>query len=280
MPIHIEGVTKVYGGAGRQTEALRPTDLTIADGTFVSLIGPSGCGKSTLLSIVAGLEPATAGAVTGAGRPGVVFQEAALFPWRTIRDNVAFGLQMQGVPKAERRERAAEALRMVHLLRFADAFPHELSGGMRQRAAIARALVTDPPVLLMDEPFGALDAQTRALLQAELLSVWERTRKTVLFVTHGLDEALALSDRILLMSARPGRIIGDFAVDAPRHSEAAQPRDPRADPALAALRARLMEMLTAEVEAVARAERDEDWLEDLGGRRGHPTAKENIGADI
>lgn len=286
MPIHIAGVTKVFssnggkGGGGRGTRALDEVNLTIDDGTFVSLVGPSGCGKSTLLSIIADLDTPTTGTVTGAGRPGVVFQEAALFPWRTIRDNVAFGLEMQGVPKAERRARADEALRMVHLLRFADAHPHELSGGMRQRAAIARALVTDPQILLMDEPFGALDAQTRALLQAELLGVWERTRKTVLFVTHGLDEALTLSDRILLMSARPGHIIGDFAVDAPRHVDAPLARDPQSDPTLAALRDRLMELLSAEVEAVAQAERDEDWLEELEGRRHRPTPQDNTGVDI
>jgi NitT/TauT family transport system ATP-binding protein len=271
MAIQVRELSKVYPGG---TQALQNVSLTIPAGSFVSLLGPSGCGKSTLLAIMAGLDTPTAGRVDRDGQPGMVFQEAALFPWRTIRDNVAFGLQMRGVSKSERRAQADEALKMVHLSRFADAFPHQLSGGMRQRAAIARALVTDPAVLLMDEPFGALDAQTRALLQGELLSVWERTRKTIVFVTHGLDEALALSDKIVLMSARPGRIVGEFKVDAPR------PRDPQADSALAALRNHLMELLSAEVEAVARAERDEGWHGSLSPLPPQPAAHENIGAEI
>lgn len=272
MAIYVREISKVYGSG---TQALQNVSLTIPGGSFVSLLGPSGCGKSTLLSIIAGLEAPTSGSIERDGQPAVVFQEAALFPWRTIRDNVAFGLQMRGIARKERESRADEALRMVHLSRFADAFPHQLSGGMRQRAAIARALITDPAVLLMDEPFGALDAQTRALLQGELLAVWKRTRKTVVFVTHGLDEALALSDTIVLMSARPGRIIGEFSVDAPR------PRDPQADGALSALRSHLLALLSAEVEAVARAERDEGWHG--GGLTPpvpQPDARENIGADI
>lgn len=267
MPISIENVNKTFAG----TEALHDVSLRIENGQFVSLVGPSGCGKSTLLAIIAGLDFPTRGHVTVDGQPGVVFQEPALFAWRTVRDNVAFGLQMRGVPKSERQRQADDALKMVHLARFANAYPHELSGGMRQRAAIARALVTNPAMLLMDEPFAALDAQTRSLLQAELLSIWERTHKTVVFVTHGLDEALALSDRIVLMSARPGRILGDFFVDAPR------PRDPQADPSLAALRRHLSDLLAREVEAVARAERDEDWD---GTRPVRPAATANIGADI
>jgi NitT/TauT family transport system ATP-binding protein len=268
VPIQIEGIGKSFRGV----VALEDIQLTIPDGQFVSVVGPSGCGKSTLLALIAGLETATTGIVRRDGQPGMVFQEAALFPWRTVRDNVAFGLQMRGVAREERATRANEALRLVHLSRFAGHFPHELSGGMRQRAAIARALVTDPAVLLMDEPFASLDAQTRALLQAELLLVWEGTRKTVVFVTHSLDEALMLSDRIVLMSARPGRIINDILVDAPR------PRDPQANPALASLRARLMEILSAEVEAVARAEHDGDW--DGLTQRGAPRPEANVGADI
>jgi NitT/TauT family transport system ATP-binding protein len=207
----------------------------------------------------------------------MVFQEAALFPWRTLLANVSFGLEMRGgLSKAEQKARAAEALRQVHLSRFADSYPHQLSGGMRQRAALARALVLDPSILLMDEPFGALDAQTRSLLQAELLTVWERTRKTVLFVTHSLDEALFLSDRIVLLSARPGRVVGDYLVDAPR------PRDPRTDTALAALRSRLLAQLSHEIETVARAEHDPDWQAEIDAPRTPPEPKavENIGADI
>ena len=271
MPITVENVGRIYSTG---VMALDNISLTIPDGQFVSLLGTSGCGKSTLLAILAGLDAPTTGGVSVAGRVGMVFQEAALFAWRTVRDNVAFGLEMQGMGKAERLARADTVLKLVHLSRFANAYPHELSGGMRQRAAIARALVTDQDVLVMDEPFAALDAQTRALLQSELLLVWERTRKTVVFVTHGLDEALALSDRVILLSARPGRIIGDFAVDAPR------PRDPHTDPALAALRHHLMTMLSHEVEKVARDEHDENWegLSELEPKR--PSPKEDIGAEI
>ncbi len=245
--------------------------MTIPDGQFVSLIGPSGCGKSTLLAMLAGLDAPSSGKVSVSGRVGMVFQEPALFPWRNIRDNVSFGLQMQGVGKDERGKRADAVLKMVHLSHFAKNFPHELSGGMRQRAAIARALVADPEVLLMDEPFGALDAQTRSLLQSELLSVWETTRKTVVFVTHGLDEALTLSDRIVLLSARPGRVVADLLIDAPR------PRDPQTDPTLRAAYETLRDLLTKEVESVARAEHDVDW-EGVG----HPRSEQDseIGAAI
>jgi NitT/TauT family transport system ATP-binding protein len=267
LPIKITEVSKVFSN----TVALTDVNLTIPDGQFISLVGPSGCGKSTLLAIIAGLDKASTGQVSVGSAPGVVFQEPALFPWRTVRDNVAFGLEMQGIGKTERLARAESALKMVHLSRFSGAFPHQLSGGMRQRAAIARALVSDPTVLLMDEPFAALDAQTRSLLQVELLSVWERTRKTVVFVTHGLDEALFLSDRIILMSARPGRIIADILIDAPH------PRDPQADPTLAALRSRLMTLLSAEVEALARAEHDGDWE---GVVRPEAPAIANVGAEI
>jgi ABC-type nitrate/sulfonate/bicarbonate transport system, ATPase component len=243
--VRLEGVTRRYPNG---VEALEDVSLDIAPGSFVSLLGPSGCGKSTLLSLLAGLDAPSEGRVVVGGRVGVVFQEAALFPWRTVRDNVAFGLEMQGVAKAERRARAEALLRRVHLSRFAGAFPHELSGGMRQRAAIARALATEPDILLMDEPFGALDAQTRALLQAELLSLWEGSEQTVVFVTHSLDEALRLSDRVVLLSARPGRVIGDFPVRAPR------PRSPQTDASLAVLRGELDALLAREVRSVSEAE--------------------------
>ncbi len=246
--IRVQNIEKVYPGG---TQALAGVSLEIYAGQFVSLLGPSGCGKSTLLSMMARLDTPTAGKIDVDGNPGVVFQEAALFPWRSVRDNVAFGLQMKGMGKPERRARAEEALKQVHLSRFADAFPHQLSGGMRQRTSIARALVLDPALLLMDEPFGALDAQTRSLLQEELLTLWQRTQKTVVFVTHSLDEALLLSDRIILLSARPGRVVADITVDAPR------PRDPSRDPALAGLRQRLSALLAAEVAAVAAAEYDD-----------------------
>ncbi|MBC8141438.1 MAG: ABC transporter ATP-binding protein [Armatimonadetes bacterium] len=268
MPIVVQNVGRVYPTG---TVAIENISLTINDGQFVSLIGPSGCGKSTLLSMMAGLDAPTSGNLAVSGRVGVVFQEPALFAWRTVRDNVSFGLQMQGVGKEERNARAEAALKMVHLSNFARSYPHELSGGMRQRTAIARALVTDPDVLLMDEPFGALDAQTRSLLQSELLRVWEQTGKTVVFVTHGLDEALTLSTRIVLMSARPGRVLADLAIDAPR------PRDTQTDPSLRAAYETLRELLTKEVESVARAEHDRDWE---GMSKPVATAAEQFGADI
>ncbi len=268
MPITISGVGREYPGG---IVALEAVSLNIPDGQFVSLIGPSGCGKSTLLAMLADLDAPTTGTVAVSGRVGMVFQEPALFPWRSVRDNVSFGLQMQGVGRRERESRADDALKLVHLSRFAGAYPHELSGGMRQRAAIARALVADPDVLLMDEPFGALDAQTRSLLQTELLSVWEATRKTVVFVTHGMDEALTLSDRVVLLSARPGRVIADMVIDAPR------PRDPQTDPTLRTAYDTLRDLLTKEVESVARAEHDGDW-EGAGKRTAEPDA--SGGADI
>ncbi len=199
---------------GRRVLALDKMDLAVADGEFLCLLGPSGCGKSTFLLIVAGLETASAGRVTLDGRAlggpgpdrGVLFQQLALFPWRTAIDNVAFGLEMQGRPRAECRARAADHLKLVGLEGFERAFPHEMSGGMQQRVAIARLLAHEPEVLLMDEPFGALDAQTRMQMAEELTRIWQQTRKTVLFVTHSVDEAIYLGDRVAVMSRRPGRI--------------------------------------------------------------------------
>ena len=209
---------------GPGVRALEGIDLTVEENAFVCLLGPSGCGKSTLLRIVAGLEGASGGTVAYRSRPvtspgkerGMVFQEYSLFPWRSILDNIGLGLEFAGVPLEDRRRRSREYLALVGLEKFGHAFPHELSGGMRQRAAIARALANDPDVLLMDEPFGALDAYTRILLQQELLRIWEEHRKTILFVTHGVDEAVFLADTIVLMSARPGSIRQIFSVDIPR----------------------------------------------------------------
>ena len=245
-----EGISRAFANG---TVALEGIDLTIPPGQFLSLVGPSGCGKSTLLSLLAGLDVPTTGKITGASRSAVVFQEDALFPWKTVFENVAFGLELRGVAKPGRRERVEAALRMVHLVRFANAYPHELSGGMRQRVAIARALVLEPDALLLDEPFGALDAQTRLLLQDELLAIWKRTRPTVVFVTHSLEEAISLSDRVVLMSARPGKILADVLIDAPR------PRDPRANLTLAALQDRLLAQLSEEVARVAADEYDAGW---------------------
>lgn len=205
-------------------EALHNINLSIEENEFVCFIGPSGCGKTTLLRIIAGLEEPSSGTVTLAGDPikgpgperGMVFQEYSLFPWRTVLDNVAFGLELKGVPAAERQARGRQYLKMVGLERFEARYPHELSGGMKQRVAIARALVNDPRALLMDEPFGALDAQTRNIMQSELLRIWEEKRKTVVFVTHSVDEAIYLADRIVIMSARPGRIKDIIEISLPR----------------------------------------------------------------
>lgn len=248
--IEAKALTRQFPGG---TVALQEITLQIPDGQFVSLVGPSGCGKSTLLSLLAGLDKPSAGTVTGVKRAGVVFQEAALYPWKTVLQNVSFGLELRGLPKAARRAQAEAALRTVHLARFAGAYPHELSGGMRQRAAIARALVLEPDALFLDEPFGALDAQTRSLLQTELLTLWERTELSVVFVTHSLEEAVALSDRVILMASRPGRIIADVLIDAPR------PRDLRRDLALGAIQDRLLAQLSAEVTRVAAEEYDSGW---------------------
>ncbi|SDY91163.1 NitT/TauT family transport system ATP-binding protein [Evansella caseinilytica] len=234
-------------------------DLTVEPGEFVSLLGPSGCGKSTLLNIVAGLDRATAGKVQvgerivkepGSDR-GVVFQEAALMPWLTAVENVAFAIRKK-MKKTEATERAKEFLKLVHLSKFVDAYPHELSGGMKQRVAIARALAMDPEILLMDEPFGALDEQTRTMLHREVQFIWEETRKTIIFVTHNIREAIMLSDRIVLMGTRPGGIRKIFPVNFPR------PRTPSSQE-FTKLEAEIMEILGGEIEKVMREEMGDDF---------------------
>jgi NitT/TauT family transport system ATP-binding protein len=224
IPLRIEGVSKTFINRGRSVEALRPVDLDVAAGEFVCLLGPSGCGKSTLLSIISGLEEATSGRVLAAGAPiqgpGTdriqLFQEAALFPWLDVQHNVEFGLRHAGVPARERAEIAHKFIEMVHLKGFESSYTHQLSGGMRQRTAIARALAMNPAVLLMDEPFGALDALTRDRLHTEVESIWHETRKTVVFVTHNVREAVALGDRVVVFAPRPGRIVREFRIDLPR----------------------------------------------------------------
>ena len=229
--IETRGVRKEFVlDRGKRVLALDGADIAVAGKEFVCLLGPSGCGKSTWLRIVAGLERASEGkvlykgaAITGPGKErGMVFQEYSLLPWRTVAGNVALGPEFSGMGKKERRELAMDYLSRVGLERFADAKPHELSGGMRQRAAIARALANDPDVLLMDEPFGALDAHTRVLLQKELLRIWEMDRKTVVFVTHSVDEAIFLADRIVVMTSHPGRVLENIEVgfERPRHRSA------------------------------------------------------------
>jgi len=205
-------------------QALAPIDLTVARGEFVCFLGASGCGKSTLLSIIAGLEAPSGGSVVAGDNvvrgPGIdrvmMFQEAALFPWLTVQGNIEFALKQIGVPREERAEQARRWIERVHLSGFENSAVHQLSGGMRQRVALARSLAVDPDILLMDEPFGALDALTRDRLHLELESLWSATRKTILFVTHNVREAVALGDRVLVFSPRPGRIVGEFRVSLPR----------------------------------------------------------------
>jgi ABC-type nitrate/sulfonate/bicarbonate transport system ATPase subunit len=222
--LQISRVSKRFELAGDTIEALSPIELAIARGEFVCLIGASGCGKSTLLRIIAGFETASAGEVLVAGKPvagpgpdrGMVFQDYGLFPWMTVRQNIGFGPTQRGLPRPEVRDIAQRYAGMVGLARFADRYPHQLSGGMKQRVAIARVLANEADVLLMDEPFGALDALTRTKLQEELLEIWQRTRTTIVFVTHSVEEAVLLGDRVIVMSAAPGRIDSDNAVTLPR----------------------------------------------------------------
>jgi len=230
--VAVRGIAKVFRTeSGETVEALRPTTLEIGAGEFVSLVGPSGCGKSTLLNILAGLLDPSAGEALVDGKPisgpsidrGMVFQSYALFPWLDVLGNVEFGLERKGVARAERRSIALDYLRSVGLKDFAAKQVHELSGGMKQRVAIARAFATDPSIILMDEPFGALDALTRRALQKQLHAIWQEHRKTVVFVTHSVSEAIALSDRIVVMTARPGEIKSIRAIDL------AHPRDSTTD---------------------------------------------------
>ncbi len=223
--VAIRGVSQRFGADGAAVTALESIDLEIPDGQFVSVVGPSGCGKSTLLSLVAGLRLPSSGTVLCNGEPmtapmprkvGMIFQEANLLPWLSAVDNVAFPLKLRRVAKAERLAAARRMLELTGLAGFEDRLPHQLSGGMKQRVSIARGLVQNPAVLLMDEPFASLDEQTRMVLGDELLQIWSETRKTVLFVTHSLNEAVYLADRVIVLSARPGRVVDDVDVDLPR----------------------------------------------------------------
>jgi NitT/TauT family transport system ATP-binding protein len=214
--IALHQVAKVYGHGSGAIAALDPLDLSVRPREFVCLVGASGCGKSTLLNLVAGLDPPTSGRVDVDGRAALMFQESALFPWLTVGGNIELALRLRGVPRSERRARAARLLRTVHLEGFGTKRPHELSGGMRQRVALARAFAQDAEILLMDEPFGALDAMTRDLLHDELESLWRDRGLTVLFVTHNVREAVRLADRIVLLSSRPGRIEDEFPIDIER----------------------------------------------------------------
>ena len=249
--LSIQGVSRTFTSAkGVATQALLPVDFEVRENDFVTILGPSGCGKSTMLRIVAGLDSPTSGRVLLDGRPvegpgadrGMVFQSYTLFPWLTIEQNIRFGLRERGMPEALQKERAAYFIAKVGLRGFEQHFPKQLSGGMQQRTAIARALANDPKILLMDEPFGALDNQTRVLMQELLLGIWESERKTVLFVTHDIDEAIFMANRVAVFSARPGRIKTELAVDLPhpRHYTI------KTSPEFMDLKARLTEEIRAE----------------------------------
>ena len=249
--LSIQGVSRTFvSPKGQTTQALLPVDFDVAENDFVTILGPSGCGKSTMLRIVAGLDHPTEGRVLLGGRPvegpgadrGMVFQSYTLFPWLTIEQNIRFGLRERGMPEAQQKERAAYFIAKVGLRGFEQHFPKQLSGGMQQRTAIARALANDPKILLMDEPFGALDNQTRVLMQELLLGIWEAERKTVLFVTHDIDEAIFMANRVAVFSARPGRIKTELAVDLPhpRHYTI------KTSPEFMDLKARLTEEIRAE----------------------------------
>ena len=225
MELRCQNLSKEYASANGKVKALANIDFTITDQTFLGIVGPSGCGKTTLLKIIAGLSTPSSGTVSfgphsqnGTPKNAMVFQEHGLLPWLSVRDNIALGLELRGVDKKERRTKADAFITQVGLTDFAGSYPGQLSIGMCQRAAIARAFLTDPRILLMDEPFSALDAQSRSLLQQELLRIWRDHRKTVIFVTHDIEEAILLSDRVLVMSGRPGRILEDIAIpiDRPR----------------------------------------------------------------
>jgi NitT/TauT family transport system ATP-binding protein len=232
--LRVRGVSKQFERRGRVTDVCNDIDFDVKDGEFLSIVGPSGCGKTTLLRIVGGLIAPSAGSVEidgvtikgpGSDR-GFVFQQDSLLPWRTLVDNVRFGLEVQGTGKRESTERAQQVIRLVGLQEFGHHYPHELSGGMRQRANLARALAIGPKVLLMDEPFSALDAQTREFMQAELLRIWRQEQKTVLFITHQIDEAVFLSDRVIVMGAHPGRIRDVVKVEIERPRELSVKRTP------------------------------------------------------
>ncbi len=254
MAVHLAGVSVAYGlaGGGRY-EAVQPVDLLVRDGEFVALLGPTGCGKSTLLNIAAGLMPPSSGHCDIFGqkllglnaKAGYLFQQDALMPWKTAQDNVSIGLEVMGVSRAEAVARSKAMLARVGLATFGDRYPHQLSGGQKKRVALAQVLIREPKILLMDEPFGPLDAQTRLIMSELLLDLWQQDRKAVMFVTHDLDEAIALSDRVVVMSAGPrSRFIGEFEVNLPRPRDIAEVRS---EPAFHKLHAQIWSCLREEV---------------------------------
>ena len=265
MELVVKDISKIYSSKNKTNTSLNKINLCIKKGEFICIVGPSGCGKSTLLNIIAGLEKATTGQViingTKVTNPGsdraMVFQDGALFPWLRVIDNVEFGMKMAGVPKKARRERALGYLKLVHLTEFQNSYVHELSGGMRQRVAIARALSLDSEILLMDEPFSALDSQTRSILQLELQQIWWKTKKTIIFVTHMVEEAVLLGDRVIVLTSSPGKIKKEYAIQLSR------PRLPE-NPDINYYARKIKNQLKNEVGKVAKSEFDSDWYIEKG----------------
>lgn len=279
MSVEIRNISKEFLINNEKKNVLDNVNITFKDGEFVCILGPSGCGKSTLLSIIAGLDNNYKGEIfvngkqvfgTGVDR-AVVFQEPALFPWIKVIDNVEFGMKVAKVPKEERRKKALKYLKMVHLSKFKDSYVHQLSGGMKQRVSIARALSLNSEVLLMDEPFSALDSQTKELLQLQLQNIWLETKKTIIFITHNIDEAILLGDRVIVMSANPGRVKSEFKI------ELAHPRD-SSNVDLVYIKQKIQKDLKEEVEKVAKGEYDSDWNIEEGKLLCNST--DNMGAGI
>ena len=262
----LEKISRSFPSGNGTTPAIENLSLNVKEGEFLCIVGPSGCGKSTLLNIMAGLDRPTAGSIYANGQlvkgpvkgHVLIFQELGLFPWLNVRENVEFGLKMQGLNERLRRERARYFLRLVHLSRFENSYMHELSGGMRQRVALARALALEPQVLLMDEPFAALDAQTRDRLHEELERLWKETNSTIVFVTHNVREAVRLGDRVLLLTFRPGRIKNAFFIELPRprHME---------DPELAIVSRKLMAQLREEIDRALQEEYKDEFEDEKSG---------------
>lgn len=279
VSIVVKNICKSFLTKHKETHTLERVNLEIKTGEFVCILGPSGCGKSTLLNIIAGLEKASEGQiflneqeVKGPGPDrAMMFQESALFPWLRVLDNVEFGMKMTGVAKEARREKALKYLKMVHLTKFRNSFIHELSGGMKQRVALARALTLDSEVLLMDEPFAALDSQTKNILQIELQRIWLETKKTIIFVTHNVEEAVLLADRVVVMTANPGQIKAEFNIQLSR------PRQVE-DLDLAYTVAKIMKEVKDEVEKVAKDEYDSDWA--IQKDRVLPDVNINLGSGL
>ena len=279
MSIVVKNISKIFFTKHKETHTLERVNMEIKTGEFVCILGPSGCGKSTLLNIIAGLENASEGKiflndqeVNGPGPDrAMMFQESALFPWLRVLANVEFGMKMTGVAKEIRREKALKYLKMVHLTKFQNSFIHELSGGMKQRVALARALTLDSEVLLMDEPFAALDSQTKNILQIELQRIWLETKKTIIFVTHNVEEAVLLADRVVVMTANPGQIKAEFNIQLSR------PRQVE-DIDLAFTVAKIMKEVKDEVEKVAKDEYDSDWA--IQKDRVLPDVNNNLGIGL